>query len=92
MQDLSGLPPEDWTAVSYETLIEAPSETIKRLCQFADIPFGPRMEMFAKQGFPQSRYTLTTPEERKWRRHEKEVNAAEHIFSRVEQEIGEFGL
>jgi hypothetical protein len=90
MQDLSQLPKTDWTTISYETLIESPSASLQRLCQFAEIPFGPRMEIFAKQGFPQSRYTLTAPENHKWLRHEKGILEAEEIFLSIENEINEF--
>ncbi len=90
MQDLSKLPQTDWTKVSYEDLIDAPAVTLQKLCQFAEVPFGPRMEIFGRQGFPQSRYTLTAPEKQKWLRHEKDICAAEAMFLSIEKKTNEF--
>lgn len=87
MRDLSALPQTDWTHVSYESLLHSPGETLQRICQFSDIPYGPKMQAIAQQGFPLSRYTLTSPNDEKWKRHEKDIIAAASLYSAVEQEI-----
>jgi len=87
MQDLCMLPREDWTHLSYETLLTSPEEMLRAICKFAEIPYGPKMQSIADQGFPHSRYTLTAPDEEKWKRHEREIVAAASLYSPVEQNI-----
>jgi hypothetical protein len=87
LRDLASLPESDWIGVSYESLLEAPRESLQLICEFAGIPYGPRMDAIAKQGYPRSRYTLTTPTKDKWKRHEVDIKAAEAIYVDVEEEI-----
>ena len=89
MNDLSKLPRSEWTQISYETLLASPGETLQSLCQFAGIPYGPRMQAFANEGFPLSRYALTTPDENKWKRHEDDIRAASHLYSSTERRISD---
>ncbi len=89
MHDLSTLPRADWTHLSYESLLDNPAEMLQRLCQFAEIPYGPRMQAIANQDFPLSRYTFTAPNEDKWKRHENDIVAAASLYSAVEQQISE---
>lgn len=89
MEDLATLPRSDWTHVSYESLLDSAEETLQWLCEFAGVPYGPRMQSIANQELPLSRYTLTTPHEEKWKRHEKEIREAASLYSAVEQRIEE---
>jgi hypothetical protein len=89
MQDLSMLPHEDWTHLSYEALLSSPAETLQNICQFSEVPYGPKMQAIADQGFPHSRYTLTAPSGEKWKRHEQDVVGASSIYSSVEQKTSE---
>ncbi len=73
LNDLTQLNDEDWTSVSYETFLDNPVETTKKLCTFADIPFGPRMQALADDQLPESRHTLTSPDPDKWRKNEREI-------------------
>jgi hypothetical protein len=90
MAELSKLPREDWTRVSYESLLGNPVETLLALCQFTGIPYGPRMQAMARERFPLSRYTLTEPDEDKWKRHENQIRSAAPLYSAVEKKISEF--
>ncbi len=89
VRDLSTLPRADWIHVSYESLLDNTSDTLQRLCRFANIPFGPRMQALASRDFPISRYTLTEPDADKWKRHEKEISAARSLYLAVEQKISD---
>ena len=75
LDDLSVLSDEDWLSVSYELFLSDPAGTVKRICEFAQLPFGPRMQALASGQLPNSRYTLTPPDPDKWRKNEKEVMA-----------------
>ena len=90
MVDLSRLSDDDWVRVSYESLLEKPAETLQALCTFAGIPYGPRMQSIARDGFAISRYTLTAPNENKWKRHEKDIKAASSLYSEVEERVSNF--
>ncbi len=72
-QDLSVLPDDDWIAVSYENLVSNKHNSMQRLCEFADVPFGPRMQTIAKEVTPLSQYTVTAPDPDKWKRYEKDI-------------------
>jgi len=73
LDDLEALPAEQWTVVSYEDLLGDPRKEIERLCTFARVPFGNRMQEIASQPLRQSRYTLTPPDPGKWRKNEAEL-------------------
>ncbi|MGB5439868.1 MAG: sulfotransferase [Gammaproteobacteria bacterium] len=73
MEDLAGLPKNRWCTVSYESFLADPAAELKRLCEFADVPFGPRMLEIAEQPLRNSKYTLTPPDPDKWKKNEKEL-------------------
>ncbi len=89
MDELSKLPRADWTHISYESLLGNPGDALQALCQFAEIPYGPRMQAIANDGFPLSRYTLTAPNEHKWRRHENDIKSVASLYSATEKRISE---
>lgn len=90
MDELSKLPRADWIDISYESLLGNPAEALQALCQFAKVPYGPRMQAIANDGFPLSRYTLTAPDERKWKQHENDIKSAAPLYSAIEKKISEF--
>lgn len=73
MEDLASLPKNRWCTVSYEDFLTDPVAELKRLCEFADVPFGPRMQEIAEQPLRNSKYTLTAPDPDKWKKNEKEL-------------------
>jgi hypothetical protein len=82
LEDLRRLPDSQWTSVRYEQLVEDPAGRLQALCEFVQVPFGPRMEQLVRGGLPLSRYTLEPPDPDKWRRNEKEI---ESIWEQVQQ-------
>jgi hypothetical protein len=70
MADLAQLPKQDWLRVRYEDVVSSPMATLKRLCEFTDVPFGERIRMVANKPLRPSRYTLTAPNPEKWRKNE----------------------
>jgi hypothetical protein len=75
LDDLSGLPRDRWTAVSYAELTSATAATIRRLCAFAGIEFDSALAQRVSGPLPLSRYTLAPPDPEKWRQHEAEIEA-----------------
>lgn len=90
MNDLSRLPRDDWIRVSYESLLDKPGDALQALCAFAGIPYGPKMQQIVTEGFAISRYTLTTPDVEKWKRHETEICKAATFYSAIERQISNF--
>lgn len=90
IRDLSKLPRAEWTCVSYESLLNNPGQSLEELCEFAGIPYGPRIQAIAKEGFAVSRYTLTAPKKDKWKRHEREILAASRLYSEVAERLSSF--
>lgn len=73
LADLQALPQERWTSLSYESFTAQPPLELRRLCGFAGVPYGPRMDEVARRPLKPSRYTLTTPAPEKWRRNAGEL-------------------
>ena len=73
LDDLEALPDEQWTLVSYDDLLSAPAREIERLCTFANVPFGARMQDVVGNPLKNSKYTLTRPDPDKWRKNEDEL-------------------
>ena len=70
LDDLSEMPQERWTAVSYAELLADAPATIKGLCQFADISFDDSLRARCDKALPLSRYTQAPPRPGKWRNNE----------------------
>ena len=70
VERLAGLPPERWTAVSYEALVGRPAETLRRVAAFAGLDAGDDAEPLS---LPVSRTALTPPHPDKWRKHEPAI-------------------
>ena len=75
LDDLSALPPADWCVVRYEDLQHDLEASLKRLCAFADVPFGDGMQKAIQESRKPSRYTLSQPDPQKWRKNEPAVTS-----------------
>ncbi|MFO1056268.1 MAG: sulfotransferase [Dongiaceae bacterium] len=75
LADLEAVPRARWTTVSYEAFTGDTPLELRRLCEFAGVPYGPRMDEIARRPLKQSRYTLTAPSAEKWRRNAGELAA-----------------
>jgi hypothetical protein len=73
LRDLAELPDSQWYCVSYEDLIDDRENQLKRICEFAKIPFGPRMQALGQNAVPLSKNTLSKPDPDKWKRHQAEI-------------------
>ena len=73
LDDLSQLPPQDWTHVNYQAFLDDPAATVQRLCAFAGVPFDGALQARTAGQLPASRHTHTLPEAGKWRRNEAAI-------------------
>lgn len=87
IRDLGALSKDDYTVLDFQSILTEPSTSLKRACEFAGIPFGPRMQSLAVQGFANSKYMLSKPRLDKWRRYESEISDTSATFEKVQQAI-----
>jgi hypothetical protein len=73
LDDLADLPEDHWCSLSYEAFIANPAKELRRLCTFAEVPFGARMEDVGKEPLKRSKYTLTPPDPDKWKKNAAEL-------------------
>jgi hypothetical protein len=73
LDDLSAIPRDDWTTVSYADLCLEPAATIHRLCSFMGVRPDAAAASLTSATLPVSATALTPPHDGKWRRHETEV-------------------
>ncbi len=73
LEDLQHLPPEDWTSLNYQDFLADPAATVRRLCDFADVPFDAALDARTAGQLPASRHTHTPPAPDKWRRNEAAI-------------------
>lgn len=71
--DLANLAAEDWCSIGYEDFLRDPAASLKKLCAFADVPFGDTMNAIANAPLRWSRYTLSPPDPEKWRKNENAI-------------------
>lgn len=76
MSDLMGLPQDRWATISYADFLKAPNDTIRKICEFADLPFDAELARTLAQPLPLSRHTHTPPKADKWRKNEFEIARA----------------
>lgn len=82
--------PQSVHCLSYEELLENPFDTLKAVCRFMQIPFGPKMQSYARTGFPNSKYSLSQPKADKWLRHQDELQGVKAEYVGVQRRISEF--
>jgi hypothetical protein len=73
LADLQQLPQEQWTAVGLHDLLADPGHTVRRLCEFAGVPFDEPLQARTAGALPRSRSTHTPPAQDKWRRNEADI-------------------
>ncbi len=73
LDDLQSLPPEDWTRVNYHDFLADPEAAVRRLCDFARVPFDAALQARTRGRLPLSRQTNTAPAPDKWRRDEDAI-------------------
>ena len=90
MEDLAALPRARWTAVNAAELIADPAASVARLCAFMDVPLDATFAAQLQQPLPLSRYTVTAPEEGKWRRHAAQLARVWPVVAPRVAEINRF--
>jgi LPS sulfotransferase NodH len=83
LDDLEMIDDGRCTAVAYEELTAAPSGTLQRLAEFANVD--DRGSFAGSRPLSLSRTTLSPPHPNKWRRWEQEIEALETVFAASEQ-------
>jgi uncharacterized protein (TIGR03032 family) len=81
LDDLSRLPRDRWTALSYEEFLADPRGTVGRLAEFANFLWDDPLD----GPLPLSRHTLTVPDPEKWKRNAAEL---ERVLPLVETIAG----
>ena len=76
LDDLSPLSRDRWTSLSHRELIDDPSGTLTRLCEFCGARRGEYLASREAGNLPVSASAMSAPRADKWRDHEAEILAA----------------
>lgn len=88
IEELSSLPVERWTAVTYEELVADPQSVLETICRFANIKAD---QLRVSSGeLPLSRTTITPPAIDKWKVRETEIEALMPSLADTVQRIEAF--
>ncbi len=71
--DLNQLPKPDWMRIDYHDLITQPQQLLRGFAQFANLEWDDAIQARCENGLPVSRLTLTSPQNNKWRKHQRLV-------------------
>jgi len=91
LEDLSAMPADRWTTVSYESLVGEQEKTVERLCDFAGFKIDERMRSRLSAPLPLSRFTQTTPSAEKWRKNETEILSVMDRLHSLELKLADLG-
>jgi hypothetical protein len=80
LDDLAQIDPARQLRQSYESFVTEPEAAVRRICAFAGIAFDDALAQRLRSPLPFSRYTLTPPDARKWRKHAGDI---EPMLSRL---------
>jgi hypothetical protein len=67
------LPQQQWTTVRYHDFLADPAATVRRLCEFARVPFDAMLRARTAMPLPPSRFTHTPPAPDKWRSNAADI-------------------
>lgn len=87
LKDLQTLPQTRWLSVSYRALVTEPGTTLRRIAEFAAIPFEGPLDNCTRQALPLSSTTLSRPQADKWRRHGAQIEALADQYSELAQTL-----
>ena len=91
MGELDRLPKERWRVLDYAELLADPAGVVARAASFMGLPEAPGLQRSLREGLPLSRYTLSTPSQDKWRRHEAALDPVLPGLRDVEDRIRSLG-
>ncbi len=73
LDDLKKIASKRWISISYTDLVQDPRSQVRRLCDFAGLSFDHHLAGITAKSLPLSRYTLTQPNEDKWRKNADDI-------------------
>ena len=87
LRDLRELGAERWLALRYRDLLDDSAATVRRIAEFAGVPFEGPLRNRASAPLPLSRTTVSAPARDKWRRHAQAIEALATRYAPLESEL-----
>ena len=87
LRDLRDLGRERWLALRYRDLLDDSAATVRRIAEFAGVPFEGPLRDRVSAPLPLSRTTLSAPARDKWRRHARAIEALAPVYAPLEHEL-----
>ncbi|HEV2219285.1 MAG TPA: sulfotransferase [Casimicrobiaceae bacterium] len=87
LRDLRQLGRERWLPLRYCDLLDDTTATIRRIVEFAGLPFDGPLKERASAPLPLSRSTVSAPERDKWRRHAEVIEALAAQYAPLAREL-----
>lgn len=87
LRDLRDLGRERWLALRYRDLLDDSAATVRRIAEFAGVPFEGPLRDRASAPLPLSRTTVSAPARDKWRRHARAIEALAPVYAPLEHEL-----
>ncbi len=87
LNDLRDMPEDRWCSIRYEEFVANPGKEMRRLCAFAEVPYGARMEEVTATPLERSKYTLTPPDPDKWKRNAPELKPVLEATKALAEEL-----
>lgn len=80
-----------WLSVRYRDLLDDTMTTVRRIAEFAGVPFDDGLRKRASGRLPLSRATVSAPDRDKWRRSATTIEALASRYAPLERELAELG-
>ncbi|MGE5087746.1 MAG: sulfotransferase, partial [Candidatus Levyibacteriota bacterium] len=87
LRDLCDLGRGRWLALRYRDLLDDSAATVRRIAEFAGVPFEGPLRDRASAPLPLSRTTVSAPARDKWRRHARAIEALAPVYAPLEHEL-----
>ena len=87
LRDLRGLDRSRWLSVRYRDLVDDSAAIVRRIAQFANVPFDGLLRDRVSTTLPLSRATVSPPDPAKWRQHADAVEALASRYAPLEGEL-----
>ncbi len=87
LRNLRELDRTRWLSVRYQDLLDDSAATVRRIAEFAGLPFDGSLRERASARLPLSRATVSAPDRDKWRRHADEIEALAARYAPLEREL-----
>jgi hypothetical protein len=91
LRDLLELDRTRWLPVRYRDLLDDSAATVRRIAEFADLPFDGPLRERASAPLPLSRTTVSAPDRNKWRRQAEAIEALASRYAPLEGALASLG-